>query len=595
MRNVWKRTNMCGTLRLSDAGSEVVLNGWVSKKRNLGGLIFCDLRDRTGIAQIVFSDEVPRELFEKADTLKSEYVIGVRGKVVEREAKNKDLPTGDIEIAVSDFKIYSTSDTPPIYIKDDDNVDENLRLKYRYLDLRKQKMQRNLRVRHQVTICARNFFDKEGFIEVETPTLVNPTPEGARDYLIPSRVNSGKFYALPQSPQQFKQILMVSGVDRYYQIARCYRDEDLRADRQPEFTQIDMELSFVEPDDIMEIQERFLKTLFKEVLDVDVAIPFPRLPYDEAMARYGSDKPDTRFGFELKDLGDIVAGCGFKVFTGALESGGLVNAININGGAEKFSRKEIDKLQEAIKSYGAKGLAWMKVTEEGVTSPIAKFFDEERTAAILERMEAASGDLILFVADKKKVVWDSLGFLRREIAGRLGLLDDSTFNFLWVTDFPLFEYNEEDQRYYAMHHPFTHPVDEDIDRLESDPGSVKAKAYDIVLNGVELGGGSIRIHDRDLQKRMFAALGLSEEEAEKKFGFMMEAFRYGAPPHGGLAYGLDRLVMLMLGESSIREVIAFPKNQNAQCLMSGAPGEISPEQLEELSIQVTLPQNPQEA
>ena len=586
MRNVWKRTNMCGTLRIGNVGAEVVLNGWVSKKRNLGGLIFCDLRDRSGIAQIVFSDEVPKEIFEAADSLKSEYVIGVKGTVIERESKNKDLPTGDIEIAVSDFKIYSTADTPPIYVKDDDNVDENLRLKYRYLDLRKSKMQRNLKVRHQVAICARNFFDQEGFIEVETPTLIKPTPEGARDYLIPSRVNQGRFYALPQSPQMFKQILMASGVDRYYQIARCYRDEDLRADRQPEFTQIDMEMSFVEPDDIIDIQERFLKKLFKEVLDRDIQIPFPRLPYDEAMARYGSDKPDTRFGFELKDLGDLTADCGFKVFTGALEGGGLVNAININGGADKFSRKEIDKLQESIKSYGAKGLAWMKVTEEGVTSPIAKFFDEAHTQAILERMEAGAGDLILFVADKKKVVYDSLGFLRREIAGRLGLLDDSVFHFLWVTDFPLFEYNEEDQRYYAMHHPFTHPADEDIERLLTDPGSVKAKAYDIVLNGVEVGGGSIRIHERDLQKKMFEALGLSDEEAAEKFGFLLEAFRYGAPPHGGLAYGFDRLVMLMLGESSIREVIAFPKNQNAQCLMSEAPGDISPEQLEELSIQV---------
>lgn len=586
MRNVWKRTNMCGTLRISDVGTQVVLSGWVSKKRNLGGLIFCDLRDRSGIAQIVFSDEVPREIFEAADSLKSEYVIGVKGTVIERESKNKELPTGDIEIAVSDFKIYSTADTPPIYVKDDDNVDENLRLKYRYLDLRKSKMQRNLKVRHQVAICARNFFDQEGFIEVETPTLIKPTPEGARDYLIPSRVNQGRFYALPQSPQMFKQILMASGVDRYYQIARCYRDEDLRADRQPEFTQIDMEMSFVEPDDIIEIQERFLKKLFKEVLDRDIEIPFPRLPYDEAMARYGSDKPDTRFGFELKDLGDLVADCGFKVFTGALENGGLVNAINITGGADQFSRKEIDKLQESIKAYGAKGLAWMKVTEEGVTSPIAKFFDEAHTQAILDRMEASAGDLILFVADKKKVVYDSLGFLRREIAGRLGLLDDSVFNFLWVTDFPLFEYNEEDQRYYAMHHPFTHPADEDIERLLTDPGSVKAKAYDIVLNGVEVGGGSIRIHERDLQKQMFQALGLSDEEAAEKFGFLLEAFRYGAPPHGGLAYGFDRLVMLMLGESSIREVIAFPKNQNAQCLMSEAPGDISPEQLEELSIQV---------
>lgn len=587
MRNIWKRTNMCGALRIGDVGTEVVLNGWVSKKRNLGGLIFCDLRDRSGIAQIVFSDEVPKEVFESADGLKSEYVIGVRGTVVERKSKNPELETGDIEIAVSEFKVYSTADTPPIYVRDDDNVDENLRLKYRYLDLRKQKMQRNLRVRHQVTICARNFFDQEGFIEVETPTLIKPTPEGARDYLIPSRVNPGRFYALPQSPQMFKQILMASGVDRYYQIARCYRDEDLRADRQPEFTQIDMEMSFVEPEDIMELQERFLKKLFKEVLDVELSIPFPRLPYDEAMARYGSDKPDIRFGFELRDLSDLVADCGFKVFTGALENGGIVSAIKIDGGADQFSRKEIDKLQEAIKTYGAKGLAWMKITAEGVTSPIAKFFDESHTQAILSRMEAAEGDLLLFAADRKKIVYDSLGFLRREIAARLGLLDDSDFRFLWVTDFPLFEYNEEDGRYYAMHHPFTHPADEDADRLLTDPAGVKAKAYDIVLNGVEVGGGSIRIHERDLQRKMFEALGLSDEEAEEKFGFLLEAFRYGAPPHGGLAYGLDRLVMLMLGESSIREVIAFPKNQNAQCLMSEAPGDISEEQLEELSIKVT--------
>ena len=586
MRNVWKRTNMCGTLRLVDAGSEVVLNGWVSEKRNLGGLIFCDLRDRSGIVQIVFSDRVPKEIFEAADSLKSEYVIGVKGTVVERESKNKDLDTGDIEVAVSDFKIYSTADTPPIYVRDDDNVDENLRLKYRYLDLRKPKMQRNLRVRHQVAICARNFFDREGFIEVETPNLIKPTPEGARDYLIPSRVNPGHFYALPQSPQMFKQILMAAGVDRYYQIARCYRDEDLRADRQPEFTQIDMEMSFVEPDDIMELHERFLQELFRQVLGKELTIPFPRLPYDEAMARYGSDKPDTRFGFELKDLSDLVKDCGFKVFTGALENGGIVNAVNISGGAQHFSRKEIDKLQEAVKSYGAKGLPWMKVTAEGVTSPIAKFFDEAHLTAILQRLEASEGDLILFAADRRKVVYDTLGFLRREIAGRLGMLDDSDFRFLWVTDFPLFEYNEEDGRYYAMHHPFTHPADDDVDRILADPGSAKAKAYDIVLNGVEVGGGSIRIHERELQEKMFEALGLSREEAQEKFGFLLEAFRYGAPPHGGMAYGLDRLVMLMLGESSIREVIAFPKNQNAQCLMSEAPGEISEEQLEELSIRI---------
>ena len=584
MRNIWKRTNMCGALRIGDVGTEVVLNGWVSKKRNLGGLIFCDLRDRSGIAQIVFSDEVPKEVFESADGLKSEYVIGVRGTVVERKSKNPELETGDIEIAVSEFKVYSTADTPPIYVRDDDNVDENLRLKYRYLDLRKQKMQRNLRVRHQVTICARNFFDQEGFIEVETPTLIKPTPEGARDYLIPSRVNPGRFYALPQSPQMFKQILMASGVDRYYQIARCYRDEDLRADRQPEFTQIDMEMSFVEPEDIMELQERFLKKLFKEVLDVELSIPFPRLPYDEAMARYGSDKPDIRFGFELRDLSDLVADCGFKVFTGALENGGIVSAIKIDGGADQFSRKEIDKLQEAIKTYGAKGLAWMKITAEGVTSPIAKFFDESHTQAILSRMEAAEGDLLLFAADRKKIVYDSLGFLRREIAARLGLLDDSDFRFLWVTDFPLFEYNEEDGRYYAMHHPFTCPKLDQLDLLDTDPLAVKADAYDIVLNGVELGGGSVRIHDKNLQAKMFEVLGLTKEDCDEKFGFLIEAFKYGAPPHAGLAYGLDRFVMLLLGEPSIREVIAFPKNQNAQCLVSSAPSPVDPTQLDELGI-----------
>lgn len=584
MRQVLKRTAVCGELRIDNVGEEVTLNGWVAKKRNLGSLIFCDLRDRTGITQIVFDDTTERSLFELADTLKTEFVIGVKGTVAERESKNPKISTGDIEVLVKELKVYSGSETPPIYIKDDDNVDENLRLRYRYLDLRKSKMQRNLEFRHRVAMSARNFFSKEGFLEVETPTLCRPTPEGARDYLIPSRVNHGQYYALPQSPQIYKQILMLSGCDRYFQIARCYRDEDLRADRQPEFTQIDMELSFVEPDDIMEIQERFLQNLFREVMGRELEIPFPRLTYDEAMDRFGSDKPDTRFGFELKDLSGIVAGCGFKVFTSALENGGVVKAININGGADQFSRKEIDKLAESAKSYGAKGLAWMKVTADGVTSPIAKFFDEDTTKAILETMEASAGDLILFGSDTYKIVSDTLGFLRRHIAGRMGLLDDTVFNFLWVTDFPMFEYSEEEDRYVAMHHPFTMPREEDLDRLESDPGSVKAKAYDIVLNGVEAGGGSIRIHDSEVQKKVFRALRLSEEEVQDKFGFLLEAFRYGTPPHGGLAYGMDRLVMIMLGESSIREVIAFPKNQNAQCLMSGAPGSIDQSQLDELAI-----------
>ncbi|MDD7408940.1 MAG: aspartate--tRNA ligase [Anaerovoracaceae bacterium] len=588
MREVFKRTDMCGDLRMEDAGREVVLNGWAAKKRNLGGLIFVDLRDRTGITQIVFDDKTEKSVFELADTVKSEYVIGVKGTVAERESKNSKIPTGDIEVRATELTVYSTADTPPIYVKDDDNVDENLRLKYRFLDLRKPKMQRNLAFRHKVAQVTRRFFSDEGFLEIETPDLDKPTPEGARDYLIPSRVNHGRFYALPQSPQLYKQLLMASGCDRYFQIAKCFRDEDLRADRQPEFTQIDMELSFVEPDDIMEIQERYLKTLFKETLGRDIQIPFPRIPYDEAMDRFGSDKPDTRFGFELKDLSDIVKGCGFKVFSSAIEDGGVVKAICITGGADKYSRKQIDKLAEGAKDYGAKGLAWMKVTDDGVTSPIAKFFDDDQKKAILDKMEAKTGDLILFVSDKYKVVVDSLGFLRRHIADEMGLLDPDQFNFLWVTDFPMFEYSEEEGRWLAMHHPFTMPREEDVDRMITDPGSVKAKAYDIVLNGVEAGGGSIRIHDRELQKKVFKALHISDEQAQEKFGFLLEAFRYGAPPHGGLAYGMDRLVMLMLGESSIREVIAFPKNANAQCLMSGAPGLIEQSQLDELAIR-TVP------
>lgn len=588
MRDVFKRTDMCGDLRIEDAGRDVVLNGWVAKKRNLGGLIFADLRDRTGITQIVFDDKTEKSVFDKADTLKSEYVIGVKGTVGERESKNKKIPTGDIEVRAAELVIYSTADTPPIYVKDDDNVDENLRLKYRFLDLRKPKMQRNLAFRHKVAQVTRRFFSDEGFLEIETPDLDKPTPEGARDYLIPSRVNHGRFYALPQSPQLYKQLLMASGCDRYFQIAKCFRDEDLRADRQPEFTQIDMELSFVEPDDIMEIQERYLKTLFKETIGLDIQIPFQRIPYDEAMDRFGSDKPDTRFGFELKDLTDLMKDCGFKVFSSTVDAGGVVKAICITGGADKYSRKDIDKLGEKAKDYGAKGLAWMKVTDGGITSPIAKFFDDDQKKSIIGRMEAEPGDLILFVSDTYKVVSDSLGFLRRHIADDMGLLDPKKFNFLWVTDFPMFEYSEEEGRWLAMHHPFTMPREEDVDKMLTDPGSVKAKAYDIVLNGVEAGGGSIRIHDRELQKKVFKALHISDEQAQEKFGFLLEAFRYGAPPHGGLAYGMDRLVMLMLGESSIREVIAFPKNANAQCLMSGAPGLIEQSQLDELAIR-TVP------
>ncbi|WP_027399666.1 aspartate--tRNA ligase [Anaerovorax odorimutans] len=586
MSSIFKRTHMCGVLNSGNIEDRVVLNGWIQKRRNLGGLIFCDLRDKTGIVQIVFNDNIPQELFQKADKLRNEYVVGVKGVVKERESKNKDLQTGDIEVFADDLVIYSEAETPPIYIKDDDEVSDNLRLKYRYLDLRKHKMQQNLTFRHKITKAARDFFDSEGFTEVETPILVNSTPEGARDYLVPSRVNQGKFYALPQSPQTFKQLLMVGGTDKYFQIAKCFRDEDLRADRQPEFTQIDLEMSFVDVDDVIEVQEKFLQKLFKDIMNVDISIPFPRYSYDEAMERFGSDKPDTRFGFELKKLNGVVKDCEFQVFTKALDAGGDVRGINIEGGADKFSRKEIDKLQAEIKHYGAKGMAWIKIGEKETTSSINKFFTPEKMKEITDVFNGKKGDLILIVADKGKVVFDSLGFLRREIAGRLGILDDSQYNLLWVVDFPLYEYDDEDERFYAMHHPFTSPRLEDVPLLDTDPAKVKAKAYDIVLNGVELGGGSIRIHDKDLQKKMFEVLGISEEEANIKFGFLLEAFRYGTPPHGGLAYGLDRLVMLLSWQHSIREVIAFPKNQNAVCMVSEAPTVVAKEQLNELGIQL---------
>lgn len=584
MGDILKRTDMCGTLISKDIDRNVVLNGWIQKSRNLGGLIFCDLRDKTGIVQIVFPDSSPQELLEKAETLKSEYVVGIKGTVKERASKNKNIKTGDIEVFVNELIIYSTAETPPIYIKDDDNAADNLRLKYRYLDLRKNKMQRNLTFRNMITKVARDYFYENGFTEIETPMLIKPTPEGARDYLVPSRVNAGKFYALPQSPQMYKQLLMVGGTDRYFQIVKCFRDEDLRADRQPEFTQIDLEMSFVDMDDVMEMQEGFMKRLFKEVMGQDISTPFPKMTYDEAMERFGSDKPDTRFGFELKRLNETVKNCGFKVFTDALSSGGDVRGININGGADKFSRKDIDKLQEALKSYGAKGLVWIKLENGNISSSVNKFFSEKEFSEIASVFDAQAGDLIFIVSGKPSVVFDSLGFLRREVAGKLGILDDSQYNFLWVYDFPLYEYDEEERRYFAMHHPFTSPKIEDIPYMETDPAKVKAKAYDIVLNGVELGGGSIRIHDQELQKLMFKCLGLSDDEANEKFGFLIEAFKYGTPPHGGLAYGLDRLVMLLSGEHSIREVIAFPKNQAAMCMVSEAPSYATSEQLDELGI-----------
>ena len=585
MSNLLKRTHMCGTLNMSNVEQEVVLNGWVAKRRNLGGLIFVDLRDKTGIVQVTFDDTIPQEVFDKADSLRGEYVIGVKGIVKERSAKNPNISTGDIEVFAKDIVVYAEAETPPIYIKDDDNVDDNLRLKYRYLDLRKVKMQRNLTFRHKVVKVTRDYFDENGFTEVETPMLIKSTPEGARDYIVPSRVHQGSFYALPQSPQLFKQLLMVGGTDRYMQIVKCFRDEDLRADRQPEFTQIDLEMSFVDMDDVIAMQEGFLKRVFKDVMNIDIPTPFPRLTWDEAMERYGSDKPDTRFGFELKKLNDVVAGCDFKVFTDALEAGGDVRGICIDGGSEKFSRKDIDKLTNETKAYGAKGLVWIRVNEGEYASSVNKFFTQEQLAEIANVFDAKVGDLIFICSDKAKVVFDSLGFLRREIAKRMGLLDDSQYNLLWVVDFPLFEKDDETGELHAMHHPFTSPKIDQLHLLDTNPEAVKANAYDIVLNGVELGGGSIRIHDKDVQAKMFEVLGLTKEECDEKFGFLIEAFKYGVPPHGGLAYGLDRLVMLLLGEGSIREVMAFPKNQNAQCLVSEAPAPVDQVQLEELGIE----------
>ena len=582
---LYKRTHMCGELRLSDEGKNVVLNGWVSKARSLGSLVFVDIRDKTGITQVTFNEDVPAEVLEKAKSLSREYCIGVKGVVKERSSKNSNIPTGDIEVFADDLTIYSTSETPPIYIKDDDNVNDELRLKYRYLDVIKQKMQRNLTFRHKIVKCTRDYFDEQGFTEVETPVLIKPTPEGARDYIVPSRVHNGYFYALPQSPQMFKQLLMVGGTDRYVQIAKCFRDEDLRADRQPEFTQIDLEMSFAGVDDVIEVQEGFLKRVMKEVKGIDIETPFPRLSYDEAMERYGSDKPDTRFDIELVKLNDLFEDCGFELFTKTLAEGGDIRGICVPGGAEEFSRKKIDKLVSEVKHYGAKGLITIKYEGSEITSSISKFFSEEEMKAIMDRFGAKSGDMVFIVSDAPKVTYDSLGFLRRRIAGMMGLLDDDQYNFLWVVDFPMFE-KDEDGNLSAMHHPFTQPKLDELDKLDTDILGLKANAYDIVLNGVELGGGSVRIHDKDLQARMFKVLGLTEEECQMKFGFLIEAFKYGAPPHAGLAYGLDRLVMLLLGEKSIREVIAFPKNQAAECPVCEAPAPAGEGQLEELGIEL---------
>lgn len=587
-----KRTHYCGDLRIANVGEEVVLNGWVQKKRNLGGLVFVDLRDVRGISQIIFDTNVSEEAFNKAEKLGSEYVVAVKGIVRERQSKNPNMPTGDIEIEATELRVLSKSETPPIYIKDNDNVSEDLRLKYRFLDLRKSSMQQNLILRSKVARIVRNYLTDNNFIEIETPFLIKPSPEGARDYLVPSRVNPGKFYALPQSPQLFKQLLMVSGMDRYFQIVKCFRDEDLRADRQPEFTQIDCEMSFVDEEDVMGIMEKMLQEIFKDTLNVDVELPLPRITYKEAMDRFGSDKPDTRFGLEFVNISDIVKDCGFGVFAGAAsDEKGSVRGINVKGGAEAFSKKGMKKLEEHAKTYKAKGLAWIKLTEAGIESPIAKFFSEEEMKAILERMGAETGDLLLFVADKNAVVYDALGQVRLEVGRKLDLMDKNKYNLLWVTEFPLFEKDEETGRMIAMHHPFTSPLDEDVEGLTGDnKTSLRAKAYDIVLNGYEIGGGSVRISNSDIQKKMFDAIGISDEEANDKFGYLLEAFKYGVPPHAGLAFGFDRLIMLLTGADNIREVIAFPKNQNAICPMTNAPGVADDIQLDELSIKVNIEQ-----
>lgn len=584
MSKLIKRTHFCGVLNKNNIGEEVSLNGWVAKQRSLGSLIFVDLRDKTGIVQIVFDDSIPQEIFDVADRLRSEFVIGLTGVVRERSSKNPDLATGEIEVVAKNLVLYSESETPPIYVKDDDNVDYNLRMKYRYLELRKNKMQRILKMRHDITNVTRQYFYGEGFTEVETPNLIKSTPEGARDYLVPSRVNPGMFYALPQSPQLFKQLLMVSGLDRYIQIARCFRDEDLRSDRQPEFTQIDLEMSFVDMDDVLAIQEGYLKKLFHDIKGVDIKLPLRRMSYQDAMERFGSDKPDLRFGFELKDISELVKGTEFQVFSNALSSGGSVRGICIDNASDKFSRKDIDKLTENAKHYGAKGLVWIRIEADEIKSSVNKFFSQEELAEIAKAFDAKANDLILIAADKNKVVFDTLGFLRRHVADILGLLDDSKYELLWVTDFPMFEKDEDTGALKPMHHPFTHPKTDEIPMLDEDPSKVNAYAYDIVINGYEAGGGSIRIHEADLQNKMFKILGLSEEDCQQKFGFLMDAFKYGAPPHGGIAYGLDRLVMLLTEDLDIRDVVAFPKNQKAQCLLSGAPAEVDSEQLKELSI-----------
>lgn len=582
-----KRTHRCTELGKENIGEEVVVMGWVQRRRNLGQLLFVTLRDRTGLLQLSFGEQTDPALFEKAETLRSEYVIAARGKVVSRGAdSNHAMKTGEIEIDVKELRILSEAETTPFEILENIDTKEELRLKYRYLDLRRPNMQRNLILRSKVTQCIRSFLDKEGFLEIETPILNKSTPEGARDYLVPSRMHIGHFYALPQSPQLFKQLLMVSGYDRYFQIAKCFRDEDLRADRQPEFTQIDMELSFVDAEDVMHVNERLISHVFKEILNIDIKLPIPRMSYKEAMNRFGSDKPDLRFGVELKDLTEVVKGCGFSVFDSAIENGGTIRAINAKGMGD-LGRKQIDALVKVGQEYGAKGVAWYQIKTNGEEkSSFAKFLKEETLEAIKKVMETDRDDLILIVADKPSVVFASLGGLRLEVAKRLNLIDESEFKFVWITEFPLLEYDEEAGRYVAMHHPFTMPMEEDLPLMETNPGAVRAKAYDLAVNGCELGGGSIRIYQTDVQQRMFNLLGFTNEEAEERFGFLLNAFKYGVPPHGGLAFGLDRMIMLMSHANSIRDVIAFPKVKDASCLMTEAPGEVEQKQLDELGLKV---------
>ena len=583
-----KRSHRCTEVTKAEIGSTVTLMGWVQKSRNKGGIVFVDLRDRSGIMQIIFENgDIDEQGFEKAGRLRSEFVIAVKGRVEARSgAVNPNLPTGEIEVRATELRILSEAETPPFPIEENSKTRDEVRLKYRYLDLRRPDLQKNMMLRSQVSTLVRQFLANEGFLEIETPTLIKSTPEGARDYLVPSRVHPGSFYALPQSPQIFKQLLMCSGYDRYFQIARCYRDEDLRADRQPEFTQIDMELSFVDVEDVLDVNERMLAFLFKEVLGVEVQLPIERMTWIDAMNRFGSDKPDLRFGMELTDVSEVVKDCEFVVFKGALENGGSVRGINAKGQGA-MPRKKIDKLVEFAKGYGAKGLAYIAIGEDGtVKSSFAKFMKEEEMQALIQAMKGENGDLLLFAADKTKLVWDVLGALRLELAKQMDLLDKNEYRFVWITEFPLLEWSEEDERFTAMHHPFTMPMEEDLQYIDTDPGRVRAKAYDIVLNGNEIGGGSVRIFQDDVQEKMFEALGFTKEEAQKQFGFLLDAFKYGVPPHAGLAYGLDRLVMLMAKVDSIRDVIAFPKVKDASCLMSEAPDIVDEKQLEELGIAI---------